>query len=369
MSEQKHRERIAKGVYRDQWGIAATVKVGKLQREKRFPSDAGLKEIKNWQDETRVALRKIAPTTQRGTFAADAERYLRAVAAMPTYKEREKHIGLWSAEFGARARYSITTADVDAVLSRWLNAKLSPSTVRNRRTALLHLWNRLDGADAPNPVRRSMKPAMPEPEARALTYGQIDAILKAMPDVGQGIAGKARDDASKTKARVAVIAFTGLPHALIKRLTPESVDWQLGTVTVPRRNKGKGTKSRTLKLTDAGLAALRHFAELECWGQFSNSSMIKSFQRACVAAGVPKARVYDLRHSFATELYRRTGDPKATAEMLMHAPSSRMMDRYTLAGVEPRLRLAAGAFNRSVKAPEWLAESAGSGKPKSKKTA
>jgi hypothetical protein len=55
--------------------------------------------------------------------------------------------------------------------------------------------------------------------------------------------------------------------------------------------------------------------------------------------------------------------------MLMHAPSSRMMDRYTIAGVEPRLKLAAGAFNRSVKAPEWLAVPAGSTKGKAEKTA
>ena len=34
----------------------------------------------------------------------------------------------------------------------------------------------------------------------------------------------------------------------------------------------------------------------------------------------------------------------------MHAPSSRMMDRYTIAGVEPRLKLATDALNRSVKA-------------------
>jgi len=244
-------------------GHRATVKVGKLQREKRYPAETGLKTIKGWQDDTRVALRKIAPAAERGTFAADAARYLKAVAAMPTLKEREKHIGLRVAEFGNRARYSITTADVDAVLNRWLLAKMSPSTVRNRRTALLHLWNRLDGTDAPNPVRRAMKPAIPEPEARAITYDQINAILKAMPDVGQGIAGKDRDDASKTKARLAVIAFTGLPHALVKRLTPASVAWQVGVVTVPRRNKGKGAKSRPLKLTDAGLAALRHFAELE----------------------------------------------------------------------------------------------------------
>jgi integrase len=98
--------------------------------------------------------------------------------------------------------------------------------------------------------------------------------------------------------------------------------------------------------------------------------MIKSFQRACKAANVvPAPRVYDLRHSFATELYRRTGDPKAAAEMLMHAPTSKMMDRYTIAGVEPRLKLAAGAFNRAVKAPDWLAVPAGSTKTKSSKTA
>ena len=130
-------------------------------------------------------------------------------------------------------------------------------------------------------------------------------------------------------------------------------------IHAPLRSFGR-IKARTLKLTDAGLAALARFADLECRGPFSNSSMIKSFHRACKAAGVPLARVDDLRHSYATEMYRRTGDPKATAEMLMHAPSSRMMDRYTIAGVEPRLKLAAGAFNRSVKAPEWLAVPAGS---------
>ena len=73
--------------------------------------------------------------------------------------------------------------------------------------------------------------------------------------------------------------------------------------------------------------------------------------------------MYDLRHSYATEMYRRTGDPKATAEMLMHAPSSRMMDRYTIAGVEPRLKLAAGAFNRAVEGAETAGITAGNKAP------
>ena len=46
-----------------------------------------------------------------------------------------------------------------------------------------------------------------------------------------------------------------------------------------------------------------------------------------------------------------------------------MMDRYTVAGVEPRLKLAAGTFNRAVKATEWLAVAAGSTEQKGKKTA
>ena len=40
------RTKLAKGMYRDQWGIAATVKTGGLQREKRFLPDTSLKTIK-----------------------------------------------------------------------------------------------------------------------------------------------------------------------------------------------------------------------------------------------------------------------------------------------------------------------------------
>jgi integrase len=323
--------------------------------------------MKEKQDETRVSLRKIAPTATRGTFAADAERYLKAVAAMPTFKEREKHIALWVGEFGHRARHTIDAADIDAVLNRWLTDGLSPSTVRNRRTAILHLWTKLDGKTALNPVRGSMLPTLAEPEARAISYVRIEKILDAMPDVGQGVAGKARDSASKTKARLAVIAYTGLPHSLVKRLTPASVDWEAKTVTVPRRHKGKGVKTRTLPLTERGLQALERFAELECWGKFSNSSMIKSFHRACDAAGIPRVRAYDLRHSFATELYRQTGDPKATAAMLMHSEKSHMMDRYTIAGVQPRLVLATRAFN--AVAPGIVAEKRGSQSEIEEKTA
>ena len=219
MGELRQRKRLDDGIYRDQWGIAATVKVRELQREKRFPPDTG-QDDQGWQDETRVALRKIAPSGARHVREG-CRGYLRAVASMPTFKEREKHIALWSAEFGARARHSITTADVDAVLSRWLQCEAVAVDGAEPSHGAAARLEPLDGPEAHEPGEAGPQARLPDPEARALSYVQIDGILAAMPDVGQGLAGKARDDASKTKARLAVIAYTGLPHSLIKRLTPD----------------------------------------------------------------------------------------------------------------------------------------------------
>ena len=64
-----------------------------------------------------------------------------------------------------------------------------------------------------------------------------------------------------------------------------------------------------LPVTRRGLEALARFAELDCWGTFSNASLNKSFQRACEKVGIVGKRAYDLRHTFGTEMYRRTHDP------------------------------------------------------------
>jgi hypothetical protein len=43
------------------------------------------------------------------------------------------------------------------------------------------LWNRLDGKDAPNPVRATPRPQTAKPEARAVPYATIARILDQMP--------------------------------------------------------------------------------------------------------------------------------------------------------------------------------------------
>lgn len=67
--------------------------------------------------------------------------------------------------------------------------------------------------------------------------------------------------------------------------------------------------------------------------------------------GLDCGRPYDLRHSFATMIYSRTGDVRATAELLMNSPRSHIADRYTL-GVAPRLRIAVKGFQRGSEAAD-----------------
>ena len=230
--------------------------------EKRFPPSTPLRDIKAWRDEARVRLRSGSGTAARSTFANDAARYLLSVRAIPTFTERRRHVELWIAGFGHRRRDTITTADIDEVLSRWLTDGLAASTVKHRRTALLHLWHRLDGKDAATPVRRSFVPAEP----RGLPYSLVQELLDAMPEQGQGVKGRTRDAASKTKARLTLMAYTGLPPCTIKRLRPRDVRWDAGVVFIQGRRKGKGTRGQTIPLTSAGLEALRRFDELDCWG-------------------------------------------------------------------------------------------------------
>ena len=94
-----------------------------------------------------------------------------------------------------------------------------------------------------------------------------------------------------------------------------------------------------LPLSHRGLEALARFAELDCWGSFSNASLSKSFQRACAKVGITGKRAYDLRHTFGTEMYRRTRDPLVVQQLMLHR-SSETTRRYILAAVPDVLQKA-----------------------------
>ena len=73
------RTRVAPGIYKDATGLSAEVAVRTrphLRRKgKRFPAGTQIRDIKRWQERTRVELRGGDDLPERGTLAQDVARY------------------------------------------------------------------------------------------------------------------------------------------------------------------------------------------------------------------------------------------------------------------------------------------------------
>lgn len=334
-------------------GTLAHIRIDGVLHRKHFRAGTDPLLIKQWL--LSVEMRHRGQKHRRtGRFEDDARIYLDAVKAMPSYKDRKAHVFEWIEVFGSDFRHAITSDRIAAQLARWRteprtvtmtrrgNAEpktreivLSASAVNKRRTALMHLFSVLDGKAAHNPVKDVPKYREPAPLPRGLPYVAIDAIWKAMGD-------------SKTRARLQVIAYTGLPHAQLQALKPEHFNKTASTLIVHGRQKGAGTMARVIPLSSKAVAALRAMARTDAWGTFSRSTMHREFRIAC--AKVPalkglKLTPYDLRHSFGTEIYRATGDIRATQALLGHS-SPTLTHRYMVAALEPRVLAAVRAFGK-----------------------
>ena len=135
-SKTVRRKRIGKGIYRDRYGVAAAVKVGTgdaaQQREKRFPFDTPLKEIKIWQEAMRGELRtaqRRPVALSRGTLEADATVYLAQVKHLTSYKSRVCEVDAWTALYGRLRRSQITAEHVRKARATWIADHYAPKTV------------------------------------------------------------------------------------------------------------------------------------------------------------------------------------------------------------------------------------------------
>lgn len=334
-------------------GTLAHIRIDGTLHRKHFPKGTDPLRIKQWL--LSVEIRHRGQKHRRsGRFDDDAQVYLDAVKAMATYADRAAHIAEWIIVFGSTYRHAITSDMIATQLARWRTEErtvtmtrrgsgehktrtiiLSASAVNKRRTALMHLYTVLDGKAAPNPVKDVPKFREPDPLPRGLPYSAIEAIWKAMGN-------------NKTRARLQVIAYTGLPHAQIAQLKAEHFDAINATLVVHGRQKGAGTKARVIPLSLKAVKALRAMGRTNAWGSFSRSTMHREFRAAC--AKVPALAgltltPYDLRHSFGTEIYRATGDIRATQSLLGHS-SPTLTNRYMVAALEPRVLAAVRAFGK-----------------------
>ncbi len=302
-SQSRHRVRVAQGIYRDRWGLAATVKVNGVQREIRFPPGTLLKTIRARRDELRASLRTL-PTGERHTLADDASRYLRQISnELVSIADRRHYIGEWAARFGHLKTLALPqhTAALNDQLRQWRET-LSVSACNHRRDALTNLVKVLYGRRAAAELVDLVRFTRPRPRPRWLDRTHIADVLAQLTP------------GSKTVVRLRLMHWTGMRPSQMGRLRPEDfrLDEPTPFVAVPR---GKGGRLAAVPLVGDGLDAARAFMAIGAYGGWSCPSANRALERAARKAGRPAFTVYQIRHAFATGL-RRTGSDVADIQDL-----------------------------------------------------
>jgi integrase len=187
----------------------------------------------------------------------------------------------------------------------------------------------------------------PDQPPRRLDYATFEAILAHMPDTGQRTAGDSPRATSQTKARLRVIAYTGLPHTLVAAIKPEHFIPSERLLYVTGRHKGAGTGDRWHPLSAKGVEAVAGLLAAKATGEFSRSAMHTSFTRAARKVGRPELRPYDLRHLFGQSLLRLTKNRAVTRDLMLHR-SDKTTARYVAAEIPGELRAALALFDADV---------------------
>ena len=304
----RRRTRVAEGVYKDRYGLAATVKVHGVQREIRFPPDTSLKTIRARRDELRASLRTL-PHGERHTLAHDAGRYLNQVKStlLVSFDDRRRDVEVWLPKFGHLRTLSLPSqlAALNAQLHEWRETHAA-SSCNHRRHALLHLVRLLYGrkmvVDFEDLVR--FTPAPPKP--RWVQRSHIDAVLAQLTP------------GSKTAARLMLMHWTGMRPSQMGRLTRADfhLDDPIPYVAVPR---GKGGRLAAVPLVEAGHTAARAFIEADAFGPWSCPSANKAIAAAAHRANRASFTVYQIRHSFATWLRHAGADLADIRDLYGHA--------------------------------------------------
>lgn len=379
--------KVVPSIYRTPYGWRVYVRrpdplTGRsAKRAFRFPPETTIEDLEYFRDryklESRKLRRKAAEEAQAekeelaGTLREAAAEYLElaTVKAMPSYKDRVRDVNLWVAALGDRQVDALTTRDVDEQLQEWIDEEFAASTVNHRRTALMHLFTALRGRAAANPVRAARVFDEPELEPRGLPYDLVVRILDAVPSAWVHSAKPtAKVLVVKTRIRLEVMAWTGMRPAQLMRLERHHVNFKEHWYLTPRSKKGARFRTprhprpivRKPMSADAE-AALTRFFEHKCEGKFSTSSARRLFARAVrhveqeLQKGDPTFRMprgikpYDLRHSFGTEMLRRTKSLETVAELLDHS-GTRMTRRYALGAIPDVLKDAVQQFEQATTA-------------------
>ncbi len=307
----RRRTRIGTGLFRDQYGLAAVAKVGKVQRERRFPFDTPDEEMKAWQVTVKAQLyeeqrHEPAPIpgqvpSPRGTLSADISTYAKRLQGRPSYASERAHLRAWEPLYGTKRRAYLRPEDVASAIAQWQQAGASAQTIIHRCRVLRQLFHALDGEHARTPVDHVKRP--PKPKSKPITV-PLAKIISALDKL-------ARLDPVMA-VRFRVLATTGQRPAQVMRTTPADVNLKRGIWMVPSAKKGD---TRELFLNADMRSAWKAFIALKAWGNYDTTRMARLLRRCGWPEGI---RPYNVRHSFAVDALERGVDLGDVQGMLGH---------------------------------------------------
>lgn len=330
-----------RGIHRHGAGWRAVVSQGRGRTPitRQFPIETLLREMQDWRADA-AAKHRLSRKRQatRGTFEADAKRYLTLVARMPTIQDRRREIACWLKVFGQRRRDTITSGEIRAERDRLVHTArsakdarpLHAGTINRRLRALSNLFAVLDGRRSDNPVREVEELREPEARAKAIgSYETIATILAALPNLGRGGKGETRPTISATKLRLTCLAYCQITPKQLSQIAPADLDLDGARIHLPARAKGRGASAVWVPLLPQAVAAFRAFDAHQLYGPFSRHSLTKVWNRTVTRLKLPRVTPYQLRHTYGTAIYRATRSRQAVQMLMQHA-SWETSERYAI---------------------------------------
>lgn len=296
------RIRIAKGIYRDTYGIAVVVSAGERAKEKRFPFHTSLAELKKEQQQIRTELLAQDDRPLRGTLAAVATKYLSLVKylAKSTWRGRKCEIDAWVAQAGPLPLSKITKETVLKARNAWLEEKIAPKTINNRVGALRHLYHTIGRSDSVTPcddiaaLTTTQQP--PEPVEASLVTKVAKQLVARV---------KKKQEDPKTLARFLVLTSTGVRPSELARAQPPDLNLERGYWRV---RTGKGGFRTPMPLNADMVAAWTYFAAVDAWSPIDEHGQPRAFdvsdydKRLYLAGWPTTIPPYQARHTFGWDL-------------------------------------------------------------------
>ena len=281
--------RIARGIFRDEYGFEIRWRDRGKTRTKRLPIDTDLDALKAYRA-TKARIGTSQKKAADGSFARDVRNFLKQRKGLASAASDRSHLRCWLPRFRRLSRFSITREAIAAQLGAW-RVRYSARELKHRWRILGQFFATLD-PDEPNPCAGIKLPPIPKARPRSVS----DRIIRTVADNlrASELKGRLRD--AKTRGRFLVLATTGQRPTQLKRTKPGDVDLDRRMWFV---EPAKGDNGTTVYLNDEMLAAWKVFISAKAWGKYNTRSFTKTLQRNGWPAGV---RPYVMRHSVGLSL-------------------------------------------------------------------